>query len=63
MHDVLRRLWQRFGHPEQRVFRITDVDAFDERINVLERRQRDIAARLKLLEQQADPRGWRRHHG
>jgi len=53
---ALRQMLHQFGRPRPE-FRITDVDAFDERLTSLEQRQVEIAARLRLLEQQGDPRG------
>lgn len=65
MDEVLRGLLRRFGRPSiSPAIGIGEIDEFDERLAVLEREQREIDARLRLLEQQADPRGIRRErHG
>jgi hypothetical protein len=62
LRSVLRNILSRIGRPELPV----QGDGFDERLSSLdsrlseqEREQRSIAARLKLLEIQADPRGLR----
>lgn len=59
MYDGLWRWLMKVGHPDPTEVRITDVDKFDERISEVERKQGEIAARLQLLERQADPRGSR----
>lgn len=60
--DLLRRIWRCFGRPYVPPVKGADLAAVDERLSDLERLQRDINARLLLLEKQADPRGWRHRH-
>ena len=57
MGDVLRHLLRRFGRPSDHVVRSADEHVYDERLTRLEQTQREIVARLSLLERQADPRG------
>ncbi len=56
LKSTLRQVIEYIGRPRAE-FRIVDVDAFDTRLKTLERRQREIAARLRLLEIQSDPFG------
>jgi hypothetical protein len=54
--DLLRWLRRCFGRPEAPPANSTDLDMVDERLDTLERKQREINVRLQLLERQADPR-------
>lgn len=55
--EMLRHWLGRFGRPTQFAEMAEHEQAVDTRLTTLERRQRDIAARLRLLEIQSDPRG------
>jgi hypothetical protein len=59
--DLLRRLLRLLGRPQEARSDGRDLRVIDERLGSLEQRQREIAARLRLLERQADPRDLR--HG
>ena len=54
---TLRALLHRFGRPEALPTRTTDLTVIDQRLENLEQEQFAIAARLRLLELQGDPRG------
>lgn len=54
--DLIRWLRRCFARPEPAPASGTDLDMVDERLDVLERTQREIHARLRLLERQSDPR-------
>lgn len=56
MHEVVRWVLRRLGHPPLPTVERPD-DRYDVRLSEIERQQADIAARLRLLEYQADPRG------
>lgn len=60
LDDAIRHIFRclgRFGRPDR--IDATDArdDKVDTRLSSLERKQRDIRARLRLLEIQSDPRG------
>lgn len=58
--DILHHLFGRFGRPDQNVLkRATDENmaAIDDRLTTVEQRQREIAARLRILEKAGNPRG------
>jgi hypothetical protein len=60
-HDWLRRLLRRFGRPPGRGMGLARIDpTLDARLDRVEHDQREIEARLELLERQADPRRLRR---
>lgn len=57
LRDAIRRLFQRFGRPSQFDLNEEHDEKVDGRLTVLEQRQREIAARLRILEKQGNPRG------
>ena len=57
--EWLFRLLRRFARPEILSSGTADLRTIDERLGVVEREQREIEARLRLLERQSDPRGIR----
>jgi hypothetical protein len=62
--DILRHVFTRFGRPQvAESHRATDenMELLDHRLGDVEDKQRAIAARLRLLEIQADPQGRLRH--
>lgn len=56
MDDLLRRILRSFARPAPMPASTADLTMVDERLDGLERTQREINARLRLLERQADPR-------
>lgn len=61
MHEQILRWLHKFGHPAQHAAASEPLDEFDTRISENERKLRSIEIRLRLLERQADPRGWQQH--
>jgi hypothetical protein len=61
VRDLFRWLARCLGHPRAQVRPATNLEQVDRKLNVIEASQRDIKARLTLLEKQADPRDFR--HG
>jgi hypothetical protein len=62
--DIIRHVFARFGRPQvAEAHRATDenMELLDHRLGDVEEKQRSIAARLRLLEIQADPQGRLRH--
>jgi hypothetical protein len=57
--DLLRWIARCFARPLPPSADGTNLDMVDERLDTLERTQREINARLRLLERQADPRNLR----
>ena len=57
--DFFGRMFGRFGRMQYGGGQQIDADMgeFDDRLTDVEHKQRDIAARLRLLEMAADPRG------
>lgn len=55
--DWLLRLLRRFARPEAPPRTVANLHAVDHRLSELEREQREIEARLRLLEFQARFRG------
>lgn len=71
MNDTVRALvrsvFARFGRPDRAdevsPERERGLAAHDTKLSDLEREQREIAARIQLIERQSDPRGvFRNHH-
>ena len=59
--DFLHRLLRRFGRPPaDGAHRHVDVDALDARLERIERMTPEMEARIRILEEQADPRRLRR---
>lgn len=57
LSDAVRRLLRHFGRPETMAATIEHDEAVDTRLTDLERRQLEIAARLRILEKASNPRG------
>lgn len=55
--DWLLRLLRRFARPDDELPPTTSLRAIDDKLTSLEREQREIEARLRLLEMQSNPRG------
>lgn len=60
--EWLAGLLRRFARPTPVPGQPTDLRAIDDRLGVIERNLDEIEARLRLLEIQADPRGWGGDH-
>jgi hypothetical protein len=57
LNDVLHRLMLRFARPAVAAMESDRDDAVDGRLTSLEQKQREIAARLRILEKSGNPRG------
>ena len=57
LSDAIRHLLGRFGRPEVHIDATERDDVLDGRLTSLEREQVEIAARLRVLEKAANPRG------
>jgi hypothetical protein len=61
VHELLRWLLGCIGRAPVARQPQADADAVDQRLNAVDQKLRNIAARLRLLERQSDPRDWHRH--
>jgi hypothetical protein len=61
VYDRIRRLFRLMRRSREGRLGGYDLRVVDERLGVLEQKQREITARLRLLERQTDPREIRQH--